>query len=144
MILSDEWVPPTDIPWTDFALHVNEARVEDLVGILKAHEPWAREMGENARSAWERWCRPGPGFDEVSRPHCGESSRSSPAGFRRERRPSGMVDGSIHVAARLAPAPAARAFGSEEARALGGEGSSGAWPLIAFGSRVERNAATTA
>jgi hypothetical protein len=59
VILSDDWVPPGGIPWNEFSIRVAERRVADLPKILTALEPWAGEMGENARAAWERWCRPG-------------------------------------------------------------------------------------
>jgi hypothetical protein len=59
VILSDDWVPPDDIPWSDFSLGVAEGKVGELPEILSAFRPWALEMGENARVAWERWCRPG-------------------------------------------------------------------------------------
>ena len=59
VILSDEWIPPDDIPWKEFSIRVAERRVADLPEILTDLEPWATEMGENARAAWERWCRPG-------------------------------------------------------------------------------------
>lgn len=60
VILSDEWVPPHGLPWHDFAVRVEERRVADLPVLLGELEPWAAEMGENARLAWERECRPGP------------------------------------------------------------------------------------
>jgi hypothetical protein len=60
VILSDNWVPPDDIPWNEFSIRVTEQRVRDLPEILAAMESWAEEMGENARLAWEKWCRPGP------------------------------------------------------------------------------------
>jgi hypothetical protein len=59
VILSDEWVPPEDIPWKEFSIRVAERSVADLPKILADLEPWASEMGESARAAWERWCRPG-------------------------------------------------------------------------------------
>jgi hypothetical protein len=59
VILSDDWVPPDGIPWSDFSLRVAERKVGELPEILSAFRPWALEMGENARVAWERWCRPG-------------------------------------------------------------------------------------
>jgi hypothetical protein len=59
VILSDDWVPPPDIPWTDFSLRVSESRVPDLPEILEWFEPSAQEMGDAARQAWEKWCRPG-------------------------------------------------------------------------------------
>lgn len=60
VILSDDWVPPVGIPWHDFAVRVGERRVADLPAILGELEPWAEEMGVNARLAWERHCAPGP------------------------------------------------------------------------------------
>jgi len=59
VILSDDWVPPNDLPWGDFSIRVAESRVRDLPRILATFEPCARELGENARAAWEKWCRPG-------------------------------------------------------------------------------------
>jgi hypothetical protein len=60
VILSDEWVPPAGIPWGEFSIRLDESRIRELPAILSAFEPWAEEMGDNARSAWEKWCRPGP------------------------------------------------------------------------------------
>jgi hypothetical protein len=60
VILSEDWVRPNDIPWGEFSIRVSERRVRELPAILSAFEPWADEMGEIARSAWEKWCRPGP------------------------------------------------------------------------------------
>jgi hypothetical protein len=60
VILSDEWVPPDDIPWSEFSIRVSETRVRELPAILSALEQWGDEMGSNARRAWEQWCQPGP------------------------------------------------------------------------------------
>ncbi|MGH9169486.1 MAG: exostosin domain-containing protein [Acidimicrobiales bacterium] len=60
VIISDDWLPPSGVPWADFSLRVGEDRIADLPEILEARRDEACEMGRAARDAWERWIRPGP------------------------------------------------------------------------------------
>jgi len=58
VILSDDWVAPEGPPWLDCSVRVSESRIQELPQILSGYEPHAREMGRQARDAWERWFSP--------------------------------------------------------------------------------------
>lgn len=58
VILSDQWVPPEGPSWNDFSLRISESKVNDLPEIIRAYEPYASEMGQLARQAWEKYFSP--------------------------------------------------------------------------------------
>lgn len=58
VILSDQWVPPEGPAWSDFSLRISESKVNDLAEIIRAYEPYASEMGQLAREAWENFFSP--------------------------------------------------------------------------------------
>ena len=58
VIISDDWVPPEGPSWPLFSLRVAESRVKELPDLLRSYKPYAAEMGEQARLAWEQWFSP--------------------------------------------------------------------------------------
>lgn len=58
VIISDDWVPPEGPSWPLFSLRIAESRVKELPDLLRGYEPYAIEMGEQARLAWEQWFSP--------------------------------------------------------------------------------------
>lgn len=58
VILSDEWCPPAGVFWNECALWIAEDRVAELPEIIRRHEPYWHEMGQNARRAWETFFAP--------------------------------------------------------------------------------------
>ena len=53
VIISDDWVPPADLDWEQFAIFVAEDSLHDLPAILREHEPRWKEMGDIARQTYE-------------------------------------------------------------------------------------------
>ncbi len=52
VIISDEWLPVSDIPWEEFALFVPEAEVEQIPRLLEENRHRAPAMGRRAREVW--------------------------------------------------------------------------------------------
>jgi exostosin family protein len=48
VIISDDWVPISDLDWGRFAIFVAENDLSDLPAILREHEPRWKEMGDTA------------------------------------------------------------------------------------------------
>lgn len=57
VILSDEWVPVSDLDWSEFAVLVEERFFRDLPAILRAYEPRWEAMARKAREVYEAWFR---------------------------------------------------------------------------------------
>lgn len=55
VILSDQWVPPVGPRWEQFSVQVRERDFASIPRILEEREPAAIEMGQVARTEWERW-----------------------------------------------------------------------------------------
>lgn len=60
VIMADDWIPPTGVPWADFSLRVAEKRFRDLPDILERSRSDASELGRAARDRWEQYVKPGP------------------------------------------------------------------------------------
>lgn len=58
VIISDSWLPVSDVPWDECALFVDENTVELIPEILEAHRYRAAEMGRRAREIWEEHFAP--------------------------------------------------------------------------------------
>lgn len=57
VIISDDWVPVSDLDWRQFAIFVKERDVTHLPAILREHEPRWKEMGERALETYETFFR---------------------------------------------------------------------------------------
>ena len=55
VILADTWLPPVGPWWERFAIQVPEKDFAQLPRILEEREDQAVEMGELARTEWDRW-----------------------------------------------------------------------------------------
>lgn len=64
VIISDEWVPPTDTDWS-FAIQIEERRVGSIPGLLSALINEAEERGIAARQAWANNYAPNTLFNTV-------------------------------------------------------------------------------
>jgi hypothetical protein len=53
VIISDRWIPPRGIKWTDFSIIVKEKNIHDLEKIIVSFESSYKEMGSMARKAYE-------------------------------------------------------------------------------------------
>lgn len=58
VIISDDWIPITDIPWHLFSIRIAESDVRYIPEILANRRCEAEEMGLKARKAWEEFCSP--------------------------------------------------------------------------------------
>lgn len=54
VVLADEWIPPTGVDLTEFAILWPEADVSGLVDYLESQEHRAAEMGRRAREVYEQ------------------------------------------------------------------------------------------
>jgi hypothetical protein len=52
IIISDEWIPPAQIRWSDFSIRVPESCVPDIPEILQAYRAKAANMGQAAAEVW--------------------------------------------------------------------------------------------
>ncbi|MCF7785942.1 MAG: glycosyltransferase family 47 protein [Prosthecobacter sp.] len=52
VIISDEWLPVSGIPWEDFALFVTESEVGQISRLLEQNRDRAVAMGKRAREVW--------------------------------------------------------------------------------------------
>lgn len=53
VIISDEWVSPRGLPWSDFAVFIPESRVEEIPRILEKEEATWEAKANLARLVWE-------------------------------------------------------------------------------------------
>jgi glycosyltransferase involved in cell wall biosynthesis len=53
VIISDDWVPVSDLDWERFAIFVREREISNLPAILREHEARWKEMGDRALEAYE-------------------------------------------------------------------------------------------
>jgi len=53
VIISDDWVPVSDLDWNRFAIFVREKDISDLPAVLREREPLWKEMGDRALETWE-------------------------------------------------------------------------------------------
>ncbi len=67
VVISDDFAPPVDLPWADFALFVPEAEVASLPQRLAAAAPRAGALGLAARRTWEESCAWPAGFARLCR-----------------------------------------------------------------------------
>ncbi|MGC3989327.1 MAG: exostosin family protein [Chthoniobacteraceae bacterium] len=63
VIMSDDWIVPRGVDWSEFAIFVKEKELERLPSILRAQEDRHAEMGRKARQAWEQCFAPETFFD---------------------------------------------------------------------------------
>jgi hypothetical protein len=54
VIISDEWVPPREIDWAQFAIFVPESELASLPNVLAREERHWPERAQIARAVWER------------------------------------------------------------------------------------------
>jgi hypothetical protein len=52
VVISDDWLPVSGIPWNEFALFVPEANVEQIPHLLEQNRHRAVAMGRRAREVW--------------------------------------------------------------------------------------------
>jgi hypothetical protein len=65
VILSDDWVTPSEPPWEEFSIRIAERDYKSLFQILEQHEHRAEEMGKKARYWWEQYFSPEVIFDRA-------------------------------------------------------------------------------
>jgi hypothetical protein len=65
VILSDDWVTPSEPPWDEFSIRITERDYKSLFQILEQHEHRAEEMGKRARYWWEQYFSPEVIFDRA-------------------------------------------------------------------------------
>jgi hypothetical protein len=65
IILSDDWVTPSEPPWDEFSIRIAERDYKSLFQILEQHEHRAEEMGKKARYWWEQYFSPDVIFDRA-------------------------------------------------------------------------------
>jgi hypothetical protein len=65
VVISDDWVPPGGIDWSSCSLRWPENVTAGLIELLEEHEPYAADMGRNARLAFERTLAPEVMFDRI-------------------------------------------------------------------------------
>lgn len=65
VILSDDWVAPSEPPWDEFSIRIAERDYQSLFQILEEHEDRAEEMGKKARYWWEQYFSPDVIFDRA-------------------------------------------------------------------------------
>jgi hypothetical protein len=58
VIISDTWVAPTGPAWPEFSIRVAESKLEIIPELLRGRSSVAHEMGEVARTQWEKWFSP--------------------------------------------------------------------------------------
>jgi hypothetical protein len=80
VIISDDWLAPAGLPWSDFSLIVSEDRLADLPSIIQSVEPRWKEMGSAAREAWDGWFSPETGPHRILQ-MCAEIQLARPATF---------------------------------------------------------------
>ena len=57
VIISDDWVPVSDLDWSRFAIFVREKEISNLPAILREHESHWKEMGDSALEIYESFFR---------------------------------------------------------------------------------------
>lgn len=55
VIISDEWVPVSNLKWEKFSIRIPESQVNDIPNILEEQEDKAEAMGKLARVNWEKF-----------------------------------------------------------------------------------------
>ena len=55
IIVSDDWKPPKGPKWNDFSMFIKEKNIRDLEKIVESHSDSYKEMGKNARKAFEEF-----------------------------------------------------------------------------------------
>jgi hypothetical protein len=55
VIISDDWLPPPDLPWSEFCVFVKEKDVSRIPAILKKREPEAETMGMRAAKVYDEF-----------------------------------------------------------------------------------------
>jgi hypothetical protein len=53
VVISDQWMPPSGIPWDEFIVRIREKELETIPEHLESLEGRARDMGRLARQQWE-------------------------------------------------------------------------------------------
>lgn len=53
VVISDEWVPPPEIPWSTFVVYIKERDINQIPKILKGEESSFIERATAARQAWD-------------------------------------------------------------------------------------------
>lgn len=84
VILSDGWVPPVGPDWPSFTLQVAERHWRQLPNVIEAANPFAAEMGERARRAWEEWFSPEIQFQRLAE-WVEQLQRATPGGGHLDR-----------------------------------------------------------
>ncbi len=58
VIISDQWVKPSRVPWDEFCVMIPEEQVETIPKRLRSLEDEFADRARSARSAWENWFSP--------------------------------------------------------------------------------------
>lgn len=58
VIISDNWVPIEQIPWSEFSITVSENKLKDIDSIVRQYKPLGKEMAKKSREAWETYLSP--------------------------------------------------------------------------------------
>ena len=64
VIISDHWVPPSDVDWS-FAIKIEERRISSIPGYLKTLQNESEERAQAARKVWEQHYAPDTLFNTV-------------------------------------------------------------------------------
>lgn len=65
VIVSDRWIAPRGVRWSDFSLQIKERQIRELEAIVASYESSYREMGLAARKAYEASFSPATYFNFV-------------------------------------------------------------------------------
>jgi hypothetical protein len=65
IILADDWVAPSEIPWDEFSIRIAERDYRSLFQILEEQEHRAEDLGKKARYWWEQYFHPDVIFDRA-------------------------------------------------------------------------------
>lgn len=65
VLLADDYLLPTGVPWESFLLRFKESEIARLPGLIEPHLPEAAERGRLAREAWLQHFAPDKEFDAI-------------------------------------------------------------------------------
>ena len=55
IIISDNWIRPNGPNWDQFSVSVKENEIHKLKEVIERFKSRSKEMGESARTEWEKW-----------------------------------------------------------------------------------------
>jgi hypothetical protein len=65
VVISDQWKPPSGVPWREFCVVVPETDISRIPAILSRYEADAKDMGECAREVFNRYFGPRVFYQEL-------------------------------------------------------------------------------